>query len=1369
MGSLFISHSSADNADALAFSARLRTIGFDALFLDFDPEQGIPTGRDWEQELRAQLGRADAMVFLASPDSVASRWRAVEVALARSMGKPVFPIAIRDSPRLPIFADTPWIGRTSDADAAIERLMTALRVAGERERCSAVVKARLERVTTEQDLVLVLEEAALDEARELTRTLDDSLNDVTARWLLGILHSYRFHGLPEGHGRADRQTAVDMFTPSFVYRWPNLPDLPEEYLPELADRAVSSARELVRSGDRESLSRAISLWHRILSVASADHPHRAWFRTDLGIALYSWFGLAGDAEVLDAAVSQYQEALRIAPADFPDRAVTLSNLGVALHDRFGLAGDAEDLDAAIKAGQQAVQVIPADSPQRPMMLAALGNSLRDRFGLAGDAGDLDAGIACLREAVQAAPADHPDRAMLAVTLGDALRERFEHGGGEQDLDASIACLREAVQADHSHSAELLIGLAAMLRTRFERADTVADLEAAIEAGEHALLAAPADSAARVSILTFLGVMLQARSVRTGAVADLDTAIGYLREVVAATPADEPAHAGRLSELGLALYARFGRTGEEGDLDAAIEAEQRAVEVSSAGGSYTVMILTSLGSALHARFRRAGDAGDLDAAVAYLREAVRGVSADDHGRVATLSNLGNALHVRFRRAGDARDLDAAVAYLREAVQAAPASHPDRFVGLSNLASALRSRSERSGDAGDLDAAVAYLREAVQAAPADHHERALYHANLGQALLARFGLSGDAGDLDAAIAAGREAVQVTPADHPERVLHLTILGGALRVRFTRSEAEEDRDAAVAAFAEAASGNMAGASERIAAGRAAASLVARTDPGAAANFLEAAVLLLPRIAPRFLKRGDQQHAVGNFAGLAADAAALALSDTGPAVPEGQRPARALRLLEAARGVLLSQALSIRGDLSELSESHPELAKQFIRLRDQLDRPSVPSDIGLPGDRTADATQSMIRERRQADEELARLLASIRALEGFGAFALPPPVERLEAQAEQGPVAICNVSAYRSDAILITGDGITSLRLPGLDQEIVAARVSAFYQSLENIMAGLDLVDAEKTLREVLAWTWENAAGPVLDALGCHNPPAAGEPWPRVWWVPGGLLSLLPIHAAGYHDSPPDPDQRSVMDRVISSYTPTVGALAHARATRAAAARGAAARSLLVAMPTTPDLDLPDHGRLMFVPAEAELVQARLPHCTVLSEAPAVGDSPADLVPTKANVLACLRESDFAHFACHGYADPADPSQSQLLLHDHRDDSFTVTALAPLALQYAQLAYLSACSTARATDIRLLDETIHLASAFQLAGFPHVIGTLWELNDEIAFEIARDFYAALTGPDGTLNPHQAANALHQATRTQRDRNPGRPYLWGSHIHTGA
>jgi CHAT domain-containing protein len=151
---------------------------------------------------------------------------------------------------------------------------------------------------------------------------------------------------------------------------------------------------------------------------------------------------------------------------------------------------------------------------------------------------------------------------------------------------------------------------------------------------------------------------------------------------------------------------------------------------------------------------------------------------------------------------------------------------------------------------------------------------------------------------------------------------------------------------------------------------------------------------------------------------------------------------------------------------------------------------------------------------------------------------------------------------------------------------------------------------------------------------------------------------------------------------------------------------------------------------------------------------------------VLEQLPGCAIAHFACHGYSDPADPSQSRLLLHDHQRDPLTVAALTQVVLGHAQLAYLSACTTARVADTSLLDEAIHLATAFQLTGFPHVVGTLWEIDDAISVDIAGSFYRALTGPAGAADP---ARALHQAIRAQRDLRPASPYLWASHIHAGA
>ncbi len=86
-------------------------------------------------------------------------------------------------------------------------------------------------------------------------------------------------------------------------------------------------------------------------------------------------------------------------------------------------------------------------------------------------------------------------------------------------------------------------------------------------------------------------------------------------------------------------------------------------------------------------------------------------------------------------------------------------------------------------------------------------------------------------------------------------------------------------------------------------------------------------------------------------------------------------------------------------------------------------------------------------------------------------------------------------------------------------------------------------------------------------------------------------------------------------------------------------------------------------------------------------------------------------------------------------------------------------------ATD--LLDEAIHLATAFQLASYPHVVGTLWEINDPIAADIAEAFYRHLA-TNGSPDPSLSAFALHQAVLAARDKLPLTPSLWAAHIHTG-
>lgn len=986
--------------------------------------------------------------------------------------------------------------------------------------------------------------------------------------------------------------------------------------------------------------------------------------------------------------------------------------------------DVDLLEGAVDLWRRIARNVPDDHPNLIIALTNLGNGLEMLGARSGRSAHLDEAVEVARAAVRITPEDHLDRGAPLTLLANALLRRFERAGSLADLDEAVKVGRAAVQVtpdNHPDRVPPLTNLANALLRRFRHKKFPGDLDEAVEMGQAAIHAAPDDHPDRAAFLTNLANALRFRFWRSGSLTDLDEAEEMGRAAVQATPDKHPGCVASLADLGKTLAARFEHTGDLGDLNRAVDVCRAAVQATPDDHPWYSHQLASLSGFLQVRFGRSRSPADLDEAVQMGEAAVQAASDDHPDRASSLSELGSALFARFNSIGDLGDLDRAINVSRTAVRAVPDDHPAQAVFLSNFSGVLAARSLRARNDSQLGEAVEVGRAAVRATHADDPSHATALFNLGIHLIGWDMCAGDP-------TARTEAQSVL-----EQVVDATTAPPWLRV-----------DAA----------------------RVAAGLVSSSDPGRAAGLLERAVLILPQVTPRRLQRGDQQYALArNADGLAADAAALALADTTGTAQE--RAIRALRLAEAGRAVLLSQALETRSDLTDLRKEHPDLARRLTTLRELLDR-DRPS-VGTMGD-TGDVA-GIGRERHRLAAELEELLGRIRACDGFAAFGLPPTPDTLLAEAAHGPVVTFNISVFRSDALLLTRGGITSCPLPGLTRDAVRDRVNAFYRALSEATASnSDPIAAQRTLREILEWLWDTAAKPVLAALedlGEAIPPAQdGQSLPRVWWATGGLLGQLPLHAAGFHRDPVQGSHRqTVLDHVISSYTPTIRALRHARERRPSPA----GQSLIVAMPTTPD-----HSPLPHVLDEARRIRPLLQHPLELTEPVPAGDHASPFAgadtPTTATVLARLPQCAIAHFACHGKTDRTNPSQSRLLLHDHATTPLTVSALAQINLEHAQLAYLSACSTADPARSDLLDESIHLASAFQLAGFPHVIGTFWPIDDQVAVKIAESFYTHLTtGPPGTLDPEQAATALHHTIRAVRDNYPITPSLWAAYLHAGA
>jgi len=91
---IFISHSSINNAEAIAVHDWLVEQGWSDLFLDLHPERGIKAGQRWQEALKQGVERCELVILLISPAWTASKWCLQEFQLAKQMSKPLFGVIV---------------------------------------------------------------------------------------------------------------------------------------------------------------------------------------------------------------------------------------------------------------------------------------------------------------------------------------------------------------------------------------------------------------------------------------------------------------------------------------------------------------------------------------------------------------------------------------------------------------------------------------------------------------------------------------------------------------------------------------------------------------------------------------------------------------------------------------------------------------------------------------------------------------------------------------------------------------------------------------------------------------------------------------------------------------------------------------------------------------------------------------------------------------------------------------------------------------------------------------------------------------------------------------------------------------------------
>ncbi|RYP69875.1 hypothetical protein DL771_005818 [Monosporascus sp. 5C6A] len=1152
-------------------------------------------------------------------------------------------------------------------------------------------------------------------------------------------------------------------------------DHPRRYL-ALRMSATQLGLRFNQTGDIEDLDRAIKVLNEAMDSRShLEDSERLELLELLEYSLDRRFmsetnNTAGD---LERAIEVVQRAVGITSTSDSGWVTWLKELRKWLRRQYKMTNRPEILDRLIDVSKMVLDAVPQESPDRAGALSSLALHLERRFGRIGSIDDIDAAVGYKKMAVDTLPPSHEDLGYHFGGLARLLDKRFRRNQSTEDVENAIKAARRSLDAAADHGDDetqlsSLNTLAGIFCSRFENTGSDSDLDESIKLFEMAvdsLSKTPDDDPG--AILNSFAMTLGRRFERRGVVDDLNRAIDTAHKAVNLTGLDNRDRPARLNTLALWIGTRFESNGSMDDLDAAIEVSQAAFDAgSSADYDLRAGLASNLEMWLSKRFERTGNEEDLRRSIGLTEKAIETLPENEPARAGLMINLSNRLtaalplSANISESGAVGDsFEKAIEVLKKGLDLLALNHPARSLALYNLGQLFRSRYRRTHDPADLMNAVDVAGGSVGALASGHPNRAAFLLSLGKALEMRYRhritferisdcinlVSDGRGDnvSDASTVPNSETDRTASSHY--RLPH------RLRKRFKLPGPVEDLEQSISSFMEGWSCENAAPSIRIMLAREGARMLAVTaDWGEASKLLRGAVELLPAISPRIiLKDSDKQDMLAGFDGLASSAAATALN-------AGEEPQHALALLELGRGIIAGLLLEARSDITDLEEKHPGLANDFRCIRDQLE------SLGdlVPSNSTTSPSEFELKSKRRwdADKKFREVIQEIRALPEFQNFLLPPTATEMMAAADPDPVVVVNASSYRCDAFLVWRQRVQLLELPDLRLEDIESKARLLRDA-----ASTDF----SVVGPVLEWLWEVAACPILEALGFRGPEPSSfdedngrcgsqsQPQPRIWWVLAGSLSQLPFHAAGLHKLVGSND--TVLDRAMSSYSLSIKALIYGRRNNIwkptdmeLGSESVTRHALLVAMQKTPGL-----------PASADLPCAADEIAMLESLCPKLGLTPAQPLRIRDEVLASLRTCEIFHFAGHGEVDPSVPSKSCLLLDDWQSSPLTVEHLRQQRLVHGNvsppfLGYLSACSTGANTVQSLVDESIHLISACQLAGFRHVIGTLWEVSDKLSVEVAGIFYETLYAEgmaDGSMRADEAVcKALHRAVRTLRD-----------------
>ncbi|KAG2750114.1 hypothetical protein P692DRAFT_20832324 [Suillus brevipes Sb2] len=875
-----------------------------------------------------------------------------------------------------------------------------------------------------------------------------------------------------------------------------------------------------------------------------------------------------------------------------------------------------------------------------------------------------------RAALERCPPDHSDRSIFLNNLAISLRKRFTQRDVPSDLDECIELHRAALllrPPGHSDRPESLGNLAVSLRERFTQRGVPSDLDECIKLLRAALLLRPPGHSDRWWFLLSLAGSLKEKFAQRGVPSDLDECIELHRAALLLRPLGHSDRSSSLGNLAVSLRERFTQRGVPSDLDESIELHRAALLLRPPGHFLRSSSLNNLAASLADRFNQRGIPSDIDECIELHRAALLLRPPGHSSRCNSFNDLAISLLYRFAQRGVPSDLDECIELHRAALLLRPPGHSDRSWSLNNLAFGLHDRFTQRGVPSDLDESIELYR-ATLLLPIGYSNRSDTLNNLALSLRTKFTQRGIPSDLDESIELHRAALLLRPPGHYRQ--------SDLRDKFTQRGIPSDLDESIELHRAALLLCPHGHSLRPDLRDRFTQRGIPSDLDECIELHRAALLLCPHghslrsdLRDRFTQRAipsDLDEAFSLFSQLshtshASWATSAEKTNHGSALHVtllSSSMATASLAVDAFSCAIRHGALTTAVELVE--QGRAVFWTHLARFRTTLD------DLSMAQFKQLSFRLHQSPKIRQLTMQWDDVVSRIRMLPDFSRFLQPPLFSDLQKAAAEGPVIIVNASH---------------------DQGPVHVPIDLTRTEFRSLSEQFGCSDQQNKLVGILRKLWHDFVDPVVQTLRVLNV----RPGSRIWW-----------------SGPYERNRDNLSQIYISSYTPTLATLVHARRS----VSQYASTQYFVAI----GQGNPDRGK--------ELQRHLGPI----------------VLATVQGALDALDHNQWLHLACHGMPNRTQPFESSFTM---RDGPLMIKDIIRSNWQNPEFAFLSACHT-----------TVGGKKTMQFSGFRSVVGSMWSVDDEVAQEVVSTFYDNLVDDSGRLDCTRAAVALHKAVKKLRRNN---------------